>query len=86
MAEQTFYQKIAREWWPAAEHFGDGRFACVARVGGRVEVNLYPVWGDARETADIVGGTVKRLPLPVASFYNDSFGYRDKSERNSVSA
>jgi len=83
MAAQSFYQKIAREWWPAAEHSGDGQFACVARIHSRVEVTLYETWGDARELADICGGTVKRLPLPVASFYNDSFGYR---ERNTVSA
>jgi len=83
MAEQTYYQKTARDWWPAAEHSGDGRFACVARIGHRVEVTLYPVCGEAQELADICGGRVKRLPLPVASFYNDSFGYR---ERNTVSA
>jgi hypothetical protein len=83
MAEQTFYQKTARTWWPAAVHSGDGRFACVARFRDRVEVTLYEKWGDAQDLADICAGVVKRLPLPVVSVYNDSFGYRER-ERTSA--
>lgn len=79
MAEQTFYQKTAREWFPAAVHSGNGRFACVARFGQRVEVSLFDKWGDAQELADLCGGRVKRLPEPVVSFYNADFGYRERA-------
>jgi hypothetical protein len=79
MAEQTFYQKTARTWCPAAVHSGNGRFACVARIHDRVEVTLYEKWGEAQELADICGGVVKRLPLPVVARFNDSFGYRERS-------
>lgn len=78
MAEQTFYQITARTWWPTACHSGDGQFACVARIGQRVEVSLFDKWGDAQELADLCGGKVKRLPEPVVSVYNDAFGYRER--------